>query len=390
MTPFSPEFLLAVACCRWPSSLHRDAAVAARSVSVDWERFGALVRRHRVEGLASHALSAAAVALPPQLKTSLAAAGSEIAQQNLLFAAQSMRIARLFEEAGIPFLFVKGITLDKLVYGTLALKRSRDIDMAVAPEALAEACELLAGAEYDRVVPGPEVGPEGFSGWVQHCKETAWKHRRTGILVELHNSLVDNPDLLRAVGVHSARQMVEIGPSLRLPTLGDPDLFAYLCVHGATHGWSRLKWLADVAAFLARFPPATIAGFYGAAVERGAGRPAAQALLLCAELFETDFPAPLAAELRADRSNRRLVALARRMLRGRAELDETVLGTVPIHLSHFLLGSGLSFKLAEAGRKLHNPHDRAALALPRALRFLYPILLLPRWLWRRIRAPAPL
>jgi hypothetical protein len=63
---------------------------------------------------------------------------------------------------------------------------------------------------------------------------------------------------------------------------------------------------------------------------------------------------------------------------------------VPIHLSHFLLGRGARFKLSEARRKLRDPHDRAALALPGPLGVLYPLLAIPRWLWRRVKGPAPL
>lgn len=390
LTTFSPEFLLAAACCRWPPSPKRDAAVRARTEGVDQDRLRAVLRRHRVEGLANHALSAAGVTALPQVAAALAADASAIARQNLIFAAESFRISQLLETAGIPFLFVKGATLDMLAYRTLALKRSRDIDVAVAPDAAADACALLAEAGYDRVVPGPEVRPDGFPAWLRHCKETAWRHRRTGILVELHNGLVDNPALLRGVDVHGPRQVVEIGSGIRLATLGDTDLFAYLCVHGATHAWSRFKWLADLAAFLNRFPPETIEQLYRAAQARGAARCAAQALLLCVELLDTEIPGSLAAELRADKGTKLLVAVARRVLGGTAELDETVLGTVPIHLSHFLLGRGVRYKLAEAGRKLRSPHDRAVLALPRPLRILYPIVAVPRWLQRRFRGPARL
>jgi hypothetical protein len=75
---------------------------------------------------------------------------------------------------------------------------------------------------------------------------------------------------------------------------------------------------------------------------------------------------------------------------GEEELDDTVFGTVPIHLSHFLLGRGLGYKLSEAGRKMQSRHDQVSMPLPRPLRFLYPLLLLPSWVWRRVRGPAPL
>ena len=36
-------------------------------------------------------------------------------------------------------------------------------------------------------------------------------------------------------------------------TMAPPDLLISLCVHGAKHGWERLKWLCDIAAFIQCF-----------------------------------------------------------------------------------------------------------------------------------------
>ena len=75
---------------------------------------------------------------------------------------------------------------------------------------------------------------------------------------------------------------------------------------------------------------------------------------------------------------------------GEIELDDTVLGTVPIHLSHFLLAPGWRYKAAEVRRKSLSHHDRATMPLPRPLHFLYPLLVVPSWLWRRFRGAVPL
>ena len=362
----------------------------ARSSRPDWARFFAVIRRQRVEGLASDALSRAGVSPPEPVASEIRQAATGIARSNLLFAAESRRIQRLFEEAGVPHLFVKGGSLDMLAYGTLALKKARDIDMIVAPDAIVQACALLADAGYERTIPGPEVSPDRFPTWVALCKETNWRHRQSGIIVELHTQLVDNPALLPGIGADSPSQLVEIGPGIRLPTLRTEELFAYLCVHGATHAWSRLKWIADVAALLSHMEPAEAERLYRASLDLQVGRCSAQALLLCHQLFDLALPPSLLAELRADRKTVWLAKVALATMAGEEELDDTVLGTVPIHLSHFALGRGWRYKLAEANRKALSPYDRAAMPLPRPLHFLYPLLVLPSWLWRRIKGPAPL
>ena len=92
--------------------------------------------------------------------------------------------------------------------------------------------------------------------------------------------------------------------------LGEEDLFAYLCMHGALHWWNRLKWLADVNALLASTPEDGVERLVRAAEARGAGRAAAQALLLCRRLLGTPLPARLMATLDKSATVRWLEATA--------------------------------------------------------------------------------
>jgi hypothetical protein len=380
----SPEFRLVAACCRWPPSAERDLAITqAASASVDWELFQRIVRRQRVDGLVSAALRRAEAAVPASLASSLGGASAAIAHENLLHTAGCLRLQSAFEEAGIPILHVKGITLSLLAYGTLSIKKARDIDIVVPPEAIGAAFELLRKTGHRCLSADGEA-----TALPSHAsKETVWQDPG-GILVELHSSLVDNPMMLPGIGVGSPVQLVEVAPGRRLPTLMKDELFSYLCVHGATHAWSRLKWLADVAALLAQDDGAEIERLYRRSVELGAGRSSGQALLLCRELLGTAVPESLLEELRSDAPTRWLVRVALRSMagaRGERELDETVLGTVPIHFSHFLLKRGGQYKIAELKRKSAGRPTAPRPALPRYLRFLHPLIAVPLWLRSRAR-----
>jgi hypothetical protein len=384
LTDFPPEFELALACCQWPPSDARNARVAAAAARVtDWDAFRKMVARHRVEGLAHNALNAASVAAPAEIRSALAGFAGQTARETLVFAAESMRIARVLGEAGIAFLFVKGVTLSLLAYHSLALKRACDIDLAVDPARYAEAAELLRRSALQCLAPGPSAGPEEWLAWTARNKHTVWVGR--GVAVELHSALVDTPRLLAGVSVHSPQQAVEIAPGVTLPTLAREELFAYLCVHGATHAWSRLKWLADVAALLSHEAPGGIEQLYRRSVALGAGRTGGQALLLSSQLLGLALPPALERELSGDRAIAYLARVAlRSMLRGGGvtELDDMALGTAAIHLSHFRLMPGLAFKWSEARRKLAGP---AGEELHGPARLLQPLLAGPRWLLRRAR-----
>ena len=367
------ELRAVAACCRWPPSPARDAAVQqATAGPIDWDLFARIVARHRVEGLVHDGLRGAGIVAPSAVATPLAATAKAIAQDNLRFAAATMRLSAALDAADVPHLFVKGVTLGVLAYGSLGHKRAWDIDLAVDPETYGRACEALADAGYRLVsddLPAT-VAPAKHSEWTSDAR----------IAVELHASLTDNPMILPGLSVRSPRQHVAVAGGARLPTLAADELFAYLCVHGGAHAWSRLKWIADLAALIALAEGAEIARLYARSQELGAGRSAAQALLLCADLFDRDLPPDLEAHLRRDPIVRALVRTAHRsMTRGGAdvELDSLVLGTVPIHASHFFLQRGWRYKWLEARRKLGGGG-----ALGPAARFA-------AWLTRRRAAARP-
>lgn len=348
---FPPELHLVIACCRWP---HTDARVrairTAAAVAVDWDLFGRIVERHRVDGLVHDGLTRADVAMPPPVSASLAAAARAIARENLIQAAASMRLSAALDASSIPHLFVKGVTLGVLAYGSLAHKRGWDIDLAVEPARYAEACAILEDAGYRCESPGADAAAR--LAWAQRRKHGQWA-APGGLVVELHAQLTDNPHLLPGLSAAAPTRIVAVAPGIDLPTLTPDALFAYLCVHGAAHAWSRLKWIADVAALLADADAAEISRLHRAAVALGAGRCGGQALLLIARLF--DRPPPSELGLERDPVLRALVRTAlASMVRGGAdrELDAQMLGTVPIHLSHFALGRGWRYRWSEARRKL--------------------------------------
>ncbi len=387
----SNEFRLLAACCEWPAEASRDSRIRALADGeIDWPLFGKLVRRHRVEGLVHRALSSSGAALPEAEKAWLRDAASSIGMNNLLQAAESARLHKLLGEAGeagIVGVFLKGATLSQLVYKMLGVKQAWDIDLLVPRDKASAAAAILRNAGYECTLPGPEFFDKAGAEWAALSKETLWTHVKSGLVVELHTALVDNPRLLPSVSARPELQLVRLGSGMEVPTLEKDQLFAYLCVHGATHAWARLKWLADVAAFLRTEGPAETERLYRRSVELGVGRSSAQALLLCEKLLSLPLPEALARELKRDSKLRWLESLAISAMAGRGatELDRTVFGTVVINVSHFMLGKGWSYKRSELMRKLKNPEDQASLHLPGSLHFVYPLVALPRWVWRRYK-----
>jgi hypothetical protein len=375
------EFQLVAACCRWPPSPERDEAVIAAAQGLDWTLVSRIAERHRVQGLVWNALRESGAPLPAEVGDRLRAAAARIVRQNLELTAESLRLTALFGEAQIPHLFVKGISLGVLAYGSIGPKMGWDIDLLVPLDSLEPAAAALESAGYRLSLPNGPKARGRLGLWHRHWKESVWASADGRLTVELHTRLNDNPMLLPGLACDSPSQQVEVSKGKSLPTLRTDELFAYLCTHGASSAWFRLKWIADVGALLGARPPEEIERLYRRARQLGAGRAPAQALLLCERLFATPLGPALAAELRSDRINRWLLAIALRKLAGRtltAEPNDKLLGTGTVHLMQFALLPGLKFKYAELRRQLVNPADRIAVPLPRALGFLYPLVAMSR------------
>ena len=183
----------------------------------------------------------------------------------------------------------------------------------------------------------------------------------------------------------AASRVVPLAGAAGLRTLGEEDLFAYLCMHGAFHWWNRLKWLADLNALLASTPEDGVERLVRGAEARGAGRAAAQALLLCRRLLGTPLPARLMATLGKSATVRWLEATAlKAMTTGQGEHDphDVRFGTSRGSLSTFLLSRSWRYRLAELNIHLTNQTDILTVPLPKRLRFMYPLLRLPLWICR--------
>jgi hypothetical protein len=347
----SPEFAQLVVCCRAAFAQHSQSHAVLRP-DVDWNGFLHLARRHRVQGLIWRSLHKVGDNLPPEVRDSLEDEARNVAKDGLESAIECSRLLKAMSCADIPILFLKGLPLGKLAYGDPFVKMSWDVDILVSREHLSAAASTLETMDYELIFPRPTRQARQLEHWHSGRKESVWRRRRDNIHVELHTRLTDNPRLLPKMGVASARQLVSVTPGIALPTLAEEGLFAYLCVHGASSAWFRLKWLADLASLLSRYRSERISELYKVSQGLGAGRAPAQALLISRDVFGTHLEPSLARELETNSANRLLAAVARRQLARLGEPTSTKFGTATIHLSQVLLQPGAKFKLGELRRQL--------------------------------------
>jgi len=381
------EFALVAACCLWPPSPHRNAAITAVAEEpIDWARFLKVVTRHRVPGLVWNGLSQAGIKTPPGIAENLKADADQTTRESLINCAETIRLQRLFNEGGCKCAFVKGTTLAALGYGNCAIRHAKDIDMIVPEAHLSRAFDLLIAAGYRQMWPPGTISEAQFALWRAYGKDVEWRNERSGIELELHWRLTNISFLLNEPPDFSALHPVEITSSAKVMTLPLPELFVYLCVHGSAHGWCRLKWLTDIHALIIDKPDGLVEIYYGIAKSKGAERAMGQALLLCEHIFRLRLPAGLVVELHQSRAMSVLAKIGLLcMTRGHAESEiyDQRFGTTLVSVSHLLLATSFRAWIAEARHKGIALDDVLYLPLPRSLAVLYWLLRWPLWVFHR-------
>jgi Uncharacterised nucleotidyltransferase len=344
------EFDLLLAAC---STQLEDRPLDARPIGISWDRFFALANRHRVQALCWKSLGRLADQMPNEIAAALQEQSRGIVLGNLRACAECERIREGFEAADVPLLFLKGLTLGALAYRQPYLKMGMDIDLLVEPDRVIDAVHLLQSAGYVAVIP-PGADETAIARWHLRRKESVWHRAEGNFQVDLHTRVADRPDVLPGLTAASPSQFVQVASGINLPTLTSDDLIAYLCVHGASSAWFRLKWITDLAAVLRRLGATEIERLHDHSQQLGAGRAAGQALLLADRLYSIGLGETLRKQLEADPVTCWMVRLAERQLFNSSEPTERFLGTATIHLSQLGLRPGWRFKASEAARQVRD------------------------------------
>lgn len=214
----------------------------------DWVKLHRLAVRHRIEGVVGAAVSALpAEYVPAETRAQVDVDRRSLALMYLGQLAETLRISKFLERAGIPCIALKGCIFAKSHYDPHPEQRHAvDIDILVAPSDFAEADRCLKKEGYVRSCPNFE--PPASSEEMVHFLLNAYEYRHStnGLHVELHHRLLFNPYIL-PVPFHELltnSEEIKIADG-RVRGLTGNLLAAYLCAHSAGHAFFRLKWVAD-------------------------------------------------------------------------------------------------------------------------------------------------
>lgn len=143
----------------------------------------------------------------------------------------AFRLMNALGDRGIPHLFLKGPTLQRLLYGESAIRPYSDLDVWVDPTRLAEAAEAVAEIGWQR--------PPRITRYHFHV---VCPPADAPLPLELHTRWVDRANLYRLPDDAGLDRAVMGAEGLPRPCV--EDLLLYLCLHAHKHGFMNETALA--------------------------------------------------------------------------------------------------------------------------------------------------
>lgn len=215
----------------------------------DWNAILELVSRHRLNAVLRRTIDETDILAPEETRDMLAARNQQNSIENLRCSRQLYEIVELFASNDIAALPYKGPVLSEVAYGSVGDRSFVDLDLLVAADDVAAACDLLEQRGYERInfadVPVKTLVDGTVFRW---GKEFRFVHPDGELPVELRFGFIGGSR--SDVDVFSdlwERRTASTLTGQNLSTLSLEDRALLLLVHGTKHGWRQLSWVYDIA-----------------------------------------------------------------------------------------------------------------------------------------------
>lgn len=365
----------------------------------DWTAIVQTALNHGVAGLLCRSLRTLPNGEVPQ--DIVDAAGVYVTDadaQGAVVVAHLFDILDILAADGIPVLPFKGPVLGVLAHASATIRPSQDIDVLVRREDMARAIAALSRLGYHLA---ESLSPRVLEAYYDYNGQVIlFAEGRTPVEPHWefsHRALDERLDL---TGLWNRARPVDLAGRAVL-TLSLEDTLLIACVHGCKGKWSRLLWVADLAALVHRHPALDWPAVMERAESAGLRRVLLLGLALAQDLFSSPLPVAVSAAIEHDRMCRWLVQQSKTNIFGPVADLGSVNRVSCYHLrsrEHFGDRVRYAWRMSTTPRLVHY----RMIKLPDSLFFGYVVvkivhdyLLLPIWnlgkgrLWRRTRVATP-
>lgn len=378
----APEIDLILCCARRNLGLVHSARLRQTlQKPIDWPLLIDLADENGLLPLVCHHLAQFSEIMSADWITKLRETNRQSSLRALFLTGELLKILEKMSRLQIPALPYKGPVLAQMAYGTALLRQFDDLDIVVPQGSMGAVYEDMESAGYQPRFPRTE-----FLAGKHIPGEYVFTHTLSRSIVEFHTEATLRhfprpPDL---AGMVKRAATIPLN-GRQISTFGAADTLLMLCVHGAKDFWSRLIWVADVAAVTTLFTEGEWECVLHVARESDTQRMLMLGLWLAQSLFDPVIPGNVARDIANDRATAKIGAALRDSLIRRKPLSDGLrwrslyrIRLVP----PFLKGFGYWLRLSTAPAE-----EDWSLAKDSAHRPPYRLLRLLR-LWRKYERAA--
>lgn len=346
---------------------------------IHWSDLLHLAELHGLEPILLQKLRKSGTDVPSEKLTALERNSSEIATRNLALGRELIRVSAHLRGRGIDHLAYKGPLLAQMLYGTLAMRPSRDIDLSVRPSQAEQAFAALKEIGY---ADKDDLNRRQRRAYIRFATELCFAKDR--IEVDLHWNLASR-HVSRSLDMDGIWQRMIFARlfDAELPTLRAEDMFVTLCLHAGEHAWSQLSLFSDLGRLVKVNPDFDWALVRDHMRDANTRRTVEVTLLLLANCFGMEVPPDLL------RREMQVELIAARVatefwpIPERSPHKETSLPWIMERCK----GESLGDQIRWLGGTIltPTPADFQSFSLPEHLQFLYPALRAFRLIFRSVR-----
>jgi hypothetical protein len=291
-TDVTPEWLALLACTR--PSADASSLTEALGKPLDWPRLLALADEHGLLPLVGARLRAADIDPPVEVCRQLQDAQRSQIIFTLSLTAELFRVLERFAFVGIEILLTKGPALAARCYGDPGSRRYSDLDFVARSADMRRAIETMVALGYESKVTVKSMEAGKFPG------EYVFVRPDTKLMIEFHTEKTFryHPRPIPVEKLFLRRASVRFD-GREVPVLSVEDELMLISIHAAKHFWTRLMWVADVAALISQ-QNVDWDRAISAAQEVSAERMLRLALLLAVNVLGARVPAKIKSFLRSD------------------------------------------------------------------------------------------
>ncbi|WP_215162827.1 nucleotidyltransferase family protein [Paenibacillus sp. ISL-20] len=363
------------------NNTHEEILIKQYASDIDWDMFMKLALHHRVYPLVYLRLKGVDGSLiPSQVMASLQQHYHNNVMKMLHLSREMSQLCEALKDNGVRTLLLKGPILATQLYGNLAHRTSKDLDILVDADDVERVERVLGQLGY-------ELQDERIlENWKKTSHHFSYEHKKHSTQIEVHWRLNPHYDKSFSFDLLWERRNDVMLSHQIYHYLGNEDLLNYLADHGARHGWFRLRWLMDIARLL----PMINSNDMKAHFERYGGQQyVGQAFILLSRLFSVDIPHDMTV-LTINSKAHRLAQSALYYIKRIVKLNPVPEKSVAWRYNRYLfsLMTGKQKVLYILNKFLPNSRDASMLPLPKSLHFLYYPLRPFLWFWRRMKQPS--